>query len=252
VNNRCHDVTDAYTQDSDGYGGQGIYLDAQTAGVSVENNLVYRTSALAFNMSNGPTTSAAPNTVHNNIFAYGHTGLFGVSNPYSSNTCSSGPILQLNATDNIFYFDKTSKQGFAWQRGCTYACGFPYTQYQMMNGNLYWRTDGLLSTDPDAFHIQPNASSPLCDTSNSSGTDWTYYTFSGWQGIGEDAQGTAQKNPGFANPGYPADDFALASSPASGFTVFDPTQAGRQSPTIQAPAIPATFQTAPLNPATDF
>ncbi len=252
VNNRCHDVTDAYTQDADGYGGQGVYLDAQTAGVSVENNLVYRTSALAFNMSNGPASSEPPNSVHNNIFAYGHTGLFGVSNPYTNNSCSSGPILQLNATDNIFYWDKTSKQGFAWQRGCTYACGFPYTQYQTLQGNLYWRTDGLLSTDPDAFHMQPNASSPLCDTSNASGTDWNYYTFSGWQGIGEDTQGTTQKNPGFTNPAYPADDYTLSSSPAAGFIVFDPTQAGRQNPTIQAPSIAATFQTAPLNPATDF
>jgi hypothetical protein len=34
--------------------------------------------------------------------------------------------------------------------------------------------------------------------------------------------------------------------------VFDPSQAGRQNPVIQAPTIPATFVTAPLNPATDY
>jgi hypothetical protein len=121
-----------------------------------------------------------------------------------------------------------------------------------MSGNLYWRTDGSFSTDSQAFHIQPSASSPLCDTTNSSGTDWNFYTFSGWQGMGEDAQGTAQKNPGFTNPVYPADDFSLSSSPAAGFVVFDPSQAGRQNPVIQAPAVSATFQTAPLNPATDY
>jgi len=37
---------------------------------------------------------------------------------------------------------------------------------------------------------------------------WTFYTFAGWQGIGEDLQSVVQ-NPGFANPAYPADDFSL-------------------------------------------
>jgi hypothetical protein len=92
----------------------------------------------------------------------------------------------------------------------------------------------------------------LCDTLNTSGTDWTYYTFSGWQGIGEDTQGTAQVNPSFANPAYPADDYTLASAPTAGFVVFDLSQPGRQNPVLQAPTIAPTFQTALLNPATDF
>jgi hypothetical protein len=252
LNNRCHDVTDAFTQDPDGYGGQGIYLDAQTGGVQVENNLVYRVSALAFNMSNGPTQTSPPNTVQNNILAYGRSGIFGVSNPYPSNSCASGPILQFNAINNIMYFDRKYNQSFTVQKGCTYSCGFAYSQYETMSSNLYWRTDGEFATDPDAFHVQPNPSSPLCDNMNSSGTDWTFYTFSGWQGLGEDLQSTAQTNPGFANPAYPADDYTLASSPGVGFVVFDPTQAGRQNPVIEAPAISPTFQTAPLNPATDY
>jgi len=252
ANNRCHDVTDASTQDSDGYGGQGIYLDAQTGGIEVENNLVYRVSALTMNMSNGPSQAGAANNIHNNIFAFGRAGIFGVSNPYMSNSCSTGPTLQFTASNNIAYFDRKYNQGFAVQKGCTYSCGFAYTQYQNLSSNLYWRTDGAFSSDSQAFHMQPNPSSPLCDTLNSSGTDWNYYTFSGWQGMGEDTQGMAQKNPGFANPVYPADDFALASSPGVGFVVFDPSQAGRQTPSIQAPTIAPTFQTAPMNPATDY
>lgn len=252
LNNKCHDVTDASTQDTDGYGGQGIYLDAQTAGVAVENNLVYRVSSQTMNMSNGPAQPDTPNTIQNNIFAYGRMGIFGLTAPYATNSCSATPILEFSAMNNIAYFDKTSTDGFSVQKGCTYACGFAYTQYQMMSSNLYWRTNGAFATDPEGFHIQPNASSPLCDTLNSSGTDWTYYTFSNWQGMGEDLQGTAQINPGFANPVYPADDYTLANSPGVGFVVFDLTQPGRQNPVIQAPTIAPTFQTAPLNPATDY
>ena len=252
LNNKCHDITDAHTQDPDGYGGQGIYLDAQTGGVQVENNLVYRVASIAMHMSNGPSQAGGANMIQNNIFAYGRMGIFELSNPYVGNSCFTTPILEFTATNNIAYFDKKHTDGFSVQKGCTYSCGFSYTQFQMMTGNLYWRTDNLFSTDTQAFHVQPSPSNPLCDTSNTSGTDWNYYTFSGWQGMGEDTQGTAQKNPGFANPVYPADDYSLSSSPAAGFVVFDPSQAGRQAPTIQAPPVAATFQTAPLNPATDY
>jgi hypothetical protein len=252
LNNKCHDVTDASTQDSDGYGGQGIYLDAETAAVTVENNLVYRVSSQTMNMSNGPAQAGTPNVIQNNIFAYGRMGIFGLSAPYSSNSCPTAPIVEFNAMDNIAYFDKKYTDGFSVQKGCTYSCGFAYTQFQMVSGNLYWRTDGAFATDSQAFHIQPNPSSPLCDTLNTSGTDWNYYTFSGWQGVGEDVQGTAQTNPGFVNAAYPADDYTLPSSPIAGFVVFDPSQAGRQSPVIQAPTISPTFITAPLNPATDY
>jgi hypothetical protein len=252
LNNRCHDVTDAHTLDPDGYGGQGLYLDADTAAVEVENNLVYRVSSNTMNMSNGPVQPGTANTIQNNIFAYGRMGIYGLSDPYPNNSCPAAPILEFTAADNIAYFDKQYSDGFSVQKGCTYSCGFPYTQYQNLTGNLYWRTDGLFATDPEAFHVQPNASSPLCNTLNSSGTDWTYYTFSGWQGIGEDVQGTAQINPGFANPVYPTDDYTLSSSPISGFVIFDLSQPGRQNPVIQAPTVSPTFQTAPLNPATDY
>jgi len=50
--------------------GAGIYLDAETAGVTVENNLVYRVSSQTMNMSNGPAQAGAPNIIQNNIFAY--------------------------------------------------------------------------------------------------------------------------------------------------------------------------------------
>src|SRR5262249_45124548 len=42
--NRLHDIVDAQTQDADGYGGNGIYVDNVTSNIDVYNNLVYRTS----------------------------------------------------------------------------------------------------------------------------------------------------------------------------------------------------------------
>ena len=248
LNNKCHDVTDAHTLDTDGYGGQGLYMDAQTGLVDVENNLVYRVASNAVHLSNGPAAPGEANIIQNNIFAYARTGIFEMASPYISNSCSATPILEFNAMNNIAYFDKKYSDGFSVQKGCTYACGFPYTEYEMMSGNLYWRTDGGFATDTQAFHVQPDASNPLCDTLNAFG-DWNYYTFTGWQGIGEDSQGTAQVNPGFANPVYPSDDYSMASSPMPGFVMFDLSQPGRQNPVIQSPTISPTFQTAPLSPA---
>jgi len=81
---------------------------------------------------------------------------------------------------------------------------------------------------------------------------WTFYSFSAWQGMNEDL-GSVVQNPGFKNPNYPADDYSLPKgSPGVGFVVFDPTQAGRNNPMIQPPAVAAAFPTKVFNPATDF
>lgn len=132
------------------------------------------------------------------------------------------------ATNNLFYFDRytMSSPPFYSQGGCTYSGGFPYTDYQRWNNNLYWRTDGAFINDTQAFHVQ-SAAGPanLCSKVPSR---WTFYSFSDWQqNTGEDAQSVVQ-DPGFTNPTYPADDFSLRKgSPGVGFVVFDPNQAGR-------------------------
>jgi hypothetical protein len=83
--------------------------------------------------------------------------------------------------------------------------------------------------------------------------DWTFYTFAQWQQkAGEDLQSVVQ-NPGFTNPSYPTDDYSLPKgSPGVGFVLFDPSQAGRTSPIIHPPSVPATFPTKLFNPATDY
>ena len=52
-----------------GYGGWGIYMDAFTGGMIVENNIVYDCSQESFNSSQGNG-----NIIRNNIFAFGKTG----------------------------------------------------------------------------------------------------------------------------------------------------------------------------------
>ena len=254
LNNKIHDTSDASIIDSDGYGGYGINLDGYTGSVTVENNLVYRVSAMGVNITHGPQLANDANTITNNIFAYARQGMIANGNPYQTNTCPGSPITIFDTSSNLFYFDLTSTSKFYVQNGCEYSCGFPLTDLHNWQSNLYWRTDGAFNTDPDAFHYQPAASSPnICGTSSKS---WTFETFSGWQGLGEDLAGVANVNPGFTDPVYPYDNYSLPNgSPGVGFVVFDPSDAGRQDPIINPTDtvnITATMPTTFYNPATSY
>ncbi len=258
LNNKVHDTTDAGIIDSDGYGGYGINLDGfGTGAVTVENNLVYRVSAMNVNITHGPQLANYPNTINNNIFAYARQAVIANGNPYVSNVCPTSPTVIFNASSNISYFDRystTEPNPFDVQNGCEYSCGFPMTDLHNWQSNVYWRLDGLFNTDPKAFHNQVIANSPtICGTSSS----WTYYTFAGWQGLGEDLSGTANTNPGFVNATYPTDNYAFTngSGPGYGFVAFDPSDAGRNDPIINPTDtvnIPATFVTTFWDPATDY
>ena len=254
LNNKIHDTSDASIIDSDGYGGYGINLDGSTGLVTVENNLVYRVSAMGINMTHGPQLPNKANTVVNNIFAYARQGMIANGNPYLTNVCPSTENLIFNSSSNLFYFDLKSTSKFYTQAGCEYACGSPITSLHNWQSNLYWRTDGAFNTDPDAFHNQPTASSPNICASSSTG--WTFHTFAGWQGLGEDLTGVANVNPGFNNPVYPYDDYSMPNgSPGVGFVVFNPNEAGRNNPIIKATDpidIPATVVTTYYNPATAY
>jgi len=253
LNNKVHDLNDASIIDKDGYGGYGLNLDGNTGLITVENNLVYRSSAMGINITHGPQLPNDANTINNNIFAYVRQGMVANGNPYWTNTCPSSPTTIFNNTSNIFYFDRNESELFWVQQGCEYSCGFGETSLHNWQSNLYWRIDGLFSTDPDAFHYQPTAHAPaICGTTSS----WQYLTFSSWQGLGEDLTSLNNKNPGFNNPAYPNDDYSLPNgSPGVGFVVFNPDEAGRSNPIINPTDtvnIPATFSTAFYNPATDF
>jgi hypothetical protein len=240
-------VNDASVWDSDGYGGDGLYADDFSGLVDVENDLVYRVSGNAISFS-GPR--AGPNqssTVKNNILAFARQSLLNSYDPYSFKTV---PPLSMffTASNNLFYFDRNGSESFYIEGGCTFA-GKAFAGYERWTGNLYWRTDGGLATDPQAFHVQPSL-----DASGNCGNQrlWNYYTFAGWERVGEDAQSLVQ-DPGFNNPSYPADDYTLLKgSPGAGFVVFDANQAGRTNPVIKPSAVLTTFPTKTFNPATDF
>jgi hypothetical protein len=279
LNNKIHDVSDSTgIGDSNGYGGDGIYMDSQTGLVDVENNLVYRVSDSAIYTPHGPSPAAQTlagtniaNTIKNNILAYARKSMVTINWPYF-NGFPPNATQSFVVSNNLFYFDRfpNSMPKFWVQGGCTFpgttntlltGTLVPYTQFQQFTSNLYWNTDTTFATDKKTFYVQPigitTGQTPPCDRM---AADWIYYTFPTWQSaIGEDAQSIATKDPGFANPTstatltYPADDYALPNgTPGVGFVVFDPSLAGRSNPVLAAPTIPATFATQPFNAATDF
>lgn len=255
LNNKIHDVSDSSVQDPHGYGGYGIYMDNQTGLVDVENNLIYRVSDTAIETPQGPSLPNEANIIKNNIVAFGRTALVGINFPYPTGVPNVANQ-SFTITNNLFYFDRSfaNAPNFSVQGGCVYAGGFPYSQFQVWNSNMYWRTDGKFVTAPQAFRVQPNGVAAGTDTHapcSGSPSDWMFYTFAAWQTqAGEDTQSVV-KDPGFKNP--LGDDFSLPNgSPGVGFVVFDLTQFGRLNPVINPPAIPATFPTMPFNPATDY
>jgi hypothetical protein len=262
LNNLVHDVSDSSIIDrgilGTGYGGRGIYLDGQSAGVNVENNVVYRVSAQTAYMTYGPTNSEPPDTFRNNIFAYGREGMFEEDWGWPQNCGSS---TRANLISNILYFDQNDTTGFYAIKGCADSCGMAFNQYQNFQRNLYWRTDGLFATYAKAFHVLTSTPPPdqasSCTEPQIPKTAWTFLDFQTWQNgqplvngqplpMNEDAEGTVTVNPGFGDTGK-ATDFLLSKSPVPG---FDYTQtndtiktAGRTNPLIIAPQVLPTFPT---------
>jgi hypothetical protein len=239
THNLCHDVSDASTQDADGYGGHGIYLDSNTGLWDVEQNLVYRVSGVAFNMSDGPQANGLTNNFSNNIAAYARQSVVGLLG------CpASLPLLQFTFTNNLIYQDRShsSKPPTNIEKESEYFAGSAPTLTQKFANNMYWNSSESMSSDTHAFFSNTS--------SDCSGQNWM--TFIQWQAFGEDA-GSSVQNPDFTNPMYPADDFSLSSgSPATeaGFVPFALTF-GRTNP-VSIPSVLATFPTAVYNPSTDF
>ena len=247
LNNKIHDVSDASALDSNGYGGDGIYLDNQTGLVDVENNLVYRVSGNAVYTPQGPSLPNEANVIRNNILAYASQSMVAINYPYPYGVPPVIPEVFV-VTGNLFYFDRsnTSSPKFFVQGGCLYAGGVAFPQFQQWSSNMYWRTDGSFASEAKAFAVQPNPGTGPNAPCSGNTSNWDFYTFAQWQQkVGEDTQSVVQ-NPGFANPAYPADDYSLPKgSPGVG-------QAGRSNPVINPPAVAPSFPTKPFNPATDF
>jgi hypothetical protein len=234
LNNKIHDLSDASTLDADGYGGQGIYLDANTANVLVENNLVYRTSGVGQAQTCGPQSAGTPDTIKNNIFAYSRLG----AKQEGCDPPAAG-VLQFAFTNNLVYFD----MGYV-QTGYAYCMGGPCTEVQKYADNMYCYARGVACALPaNLFYT----------TSSAGRSQSTYYaSLAAWQSSTGEDSGSVVQNPGFANPVYPDDDYSLTESPGVGFVVFNPNEAGRTDPVIPNPTVLPMFVTAPFNPATQF
>jgi hypothetical protein len=268
LNNLVHDTSDSSVIDivdgvrvsGSAYGGEGLYLDNQTGGVDVENNVVYNISAHALWMSGGPGPGQPPNKFNNNIVAFAIQSMFDESGAWDQGCGQDAPLQEI-LTNNIFYFDRTdsSNPPFFVTNGCAYSCGANYNQFQNFQGNLYWRTDGKFASYTKAFHVVTSAPADATTCggqANPTTKAWTFLTFSQWQGgtppngtppaMDEDTTGTATVNPNFGKTGQPS-DFLLSANLVPGFdyTKTNDTilHAGRNNPVIIPPLVPATFPT---------
>jgi len=238
-NNKIHDLSDSSSQDSDGYGGNGFYID-RGGPIELTNNLIYRTNN-AFNITMGPPSTGQTISASNNIFAYTRKSII---NTYA---CAKSGYTQFSIANNIFLQDRTSASvpSSNLQNGSTYL-GNPVASAQSYSSNDYWNTAESFATDAKGFNSQ-----------NSSCQGKAYYTLSQWQSLGEDIS-SLSVSPAFVSPTYPNDNFNFVGNPPNiGFVPFStsgtcPTCPGRSNPLIFPAAVPSSFPTAPLNPATDY
>lgn len=239
-NNKIHDITDASSQDSDGYGGNAIYID-RGGPITVSSNLTYRTIN-SLNFTIGPPSIGQTIAASNNILAFPRKNFISVY------ACPKAGYSQFAMSNGIFLQDHTSKSvpSSAIQTGMTYLSS-PVGTAQKFTSNDYWNTSEVFATDTKAFNAESTAA---CGGK-------AFYALAGWQALGEDV-GTLSQDPGFTNPTYPADDFSfLVGPPSIGFVPFNTagtcaTCPGRTSPVIVPAAVPPGFLTVLFNPATDF
>jgi uncharacterized protein YjdB len=165
TNNVINNVTDSYIIDNpttagvtvvgSAYGGEGIYLDGQSADVKVTNNVVYNLSGHGIAITAGlASAKETQNSFTNNIFAFANSGMFVEQNPWPTG-CPTSPIKQVDVINNIFYFDRhsTSTPSFYVIQGCRDSCKQAYDTFQNFQGNSYWRTDGQFASDSAAFLV---------------------------------------------------------------------------------------------------
>jgi hypothetical protein len=275
TSNVITNVTDSYIIDNavsagvtvagSAYGGEGIYLDGQSANVNVTNNVVYNLSGHAISLTSGLASSKeTQNIFNNNIFAFANLGMFAQQSPWP-NGCPSSPIKQVDVTNNIFYFDRhsTSTPSFYVIEGCSDSCRQAYYTYQNFQGNAYWRTDGQFAADSKAFQVlttQGLNSNNTCKAGPTTSLYFSSQTAADWQtggkgvpvAMNEDLppSATASYEPPFTGSGLASDppsdySFAIGTVPPTPFIPGDTnlTITNAHSSLPQVGNVPATFPT---------
>ena len=262
--NVVYDTTDSYIIDvlgsnkvaGSGYGGEGIYLDAQTANADVENNVVFNVDGNAIHITQGlASQSENPNLFENNIFAFGNAGIFTEDSPWATSGCpgSGGQILEVKLIDNLFAFDVKSGQAqtgrtvFSAIQGCKDSCisstgAASYSDYQLFQGNAYWNFAESFGTVSNAFSVLKNqgagglTSTNACVTGASNMQNLTFDTLpDSWQTgsvpvlMDEDSGGTASVDPQTKNSNFPTS--GTSANVPSDFTINNATGLGGFSPT---------------------
>jgi hypothetical protein len=275
TSNVISNVTDSYIIDNpatagvvvsgSAYGGNGIYLDAQSANIDVANNVVYNLSGFAVDISEGLSSSKeSQNTFNNNIFAFANSGMFMQPSPWPSG-CPASSIKQVDVINNIFYFDRlsTSTPSFYVVNGCSDSCKQAYNTYQNFQGNSYWRTNGQFASDSKAFQIlttQGLNSNNSCKTSPTTSLYFSSQTAPNWQtggkglpvSMSEDLppNATASYQPPFTASGLTTDlpgayVFPSGQAPSTPFLPANTnlTISNAHSSLPQLGNVPATFPT---------
>jgi hypothetical protein len=276
-NNKLHDVVDAQVFDSDGYGGNGIYIDNVTSHVVVDQNLVYRVTFHATRNTWGTDHAFCdrgqkpePNTFYDNILSYARVAMFyegGLPKQTKPEACLTEKFM-----NNVFYFDRDASSGcngglnpincsFYMQSGFTVLESDPLVA-QRWGPNLYYNTAGAYQCPFYAYLSGNKTRGCRLPTEKP-------YSLAGWQHLGQDIGSTANtNNPEFRNPTckYPTapqcaadptqDDFSIPGYPAGSsypiskgyyFPVFGLTFGRQCGETCFTPPAYATQDTFPNN-----
>ncbi len=284
-NNLIHDTTDSSIIDTINgtkvfgyaYGGEGLYLDDQSANLDIENNVLYRLSGHGLHITLGIAAGQSYNLFKNNIVSLARRGMFKLSNPWPNGCHSGGP--QVRMLWNIFNFDQNETPDdpihsfFVSQGGgCTNSCGQDFRQFEDWEGTSYWRagtpdSGPLFCSDTYAFgvHAKQLANGSCIIPSKQNPLVWLSFDLpdrgvNTWQhgrpphppgppvNMDEDISeaGTCSWNPNFGTTGNPS-DYLLNSGPPTSFEITKTNDtinnAGRTGNFATPPVVPATFPT---------
>lgn len=229
---RIHDVNSSVVNgDTADVGAHCIYLDGNTGGWTVQNNLCYRVTGEEINQNFGPGSAGIPNNVLNNILvnsarSAGIGSCIRVQTPLNT-------VLEFNYENNICSMDLAGSNTVNDQTGPPAASSASFQNYV---SNLY------------SF-----AGTPQFNIVGHLGI-----SFATWKGTyGEDTASTISTSPGFTASGNCAnnstvpvvgvcDDFNVGAGPGFGFVPFTQVFGPSATPTIPVVADYFPVATLPL------